>query len=131
MRMIVLGPEVPPPLAAALADEGVETEQAPQPEPQGESAVAELTAALRATERALDGSGAACALITGAGDAALGAALTAVKLGIPSAWLAPADAVESGELTGRVADLTVDATADPGAGARAIRELGVPTMRSP
>ena len=67
-------------------------------------------------------------LVAGDGDAALAAALTAVKLGIPTAWLRPAKRREP--LVARVADETLDATADAGALA-AVRDLAARTISAP
>jgi hypothetical protein len=97
----------------------------------GPAATAELAAALRAAEAALEEAPPACALVIGSGDAALGAALTAVKLEIPAVWIAPADASGDAGLTGRVADLTLDATEDAATAARAIRDLAMPKLPSP
>jgi hypothetical protein len=57
----------------------------------------------------------------GTDDAALAAAITGVKLGVPTTYLG--EAGENAPLVARVAELTLDATADAGDGARAVREL--------
>lgn len=131
MRLILFGTEIPPALADELTRGGLELESAPEPRPEGDGAVAELAAGLRGAEAALAGDQVACALVAGSGDAALAAALAAVKLEIPTAWLAPADPSEVARLIGRVADLTLDASQDAATSAPSIRELAAPRLHSP
>ena len=122
--------QVPSPLLSALSEAGLDPEAVPAPSTEGDGTTAELAAALRAGERALTGEGVACALVAGAGDDALGAALAAVKLGVPTAWLAPADAPPDAQVIGRVADITVAATEDAEEAVRRIRSLAGPRLRS-
>jgi hypothetical protein len=68
-----------------------------------------LIAGLREAERALADADADAVLVAGADDAALAAALTAVKLQIPTAWLA-GEGDDAGVLIGRVADEVIDAS---------------------
>lgn len=131
MRLILFGTEIPPGLASALAEEGFQLEVAPAPgSPPAAGAVGELAAALREAESALSGDPPAAALVAGGGDDALAAALVAVKLGVPTAWISPPDAEIEVHLTRRVADLTVDATQNARDGARAIAEMAASTLRS-
>jgi hypothetical protein len=126
MRLICFGtPERA--LADALAAEGCELDVR---EPEGDRAEgsAALADALREAEAALRDEPDA-ALVTGADDAALAGALTAVKLGIPTAWAG--DAGEETPLASRVAELTLDATGDARESARAIRELAESKIPSP
>jgi hypothetical protein len=88
--------------------------------------IAALAAALRAAEAALADRPATAAVAVGDGDWALAAALVAVKLGIPLAWLprgAPAQAAEGAEppLLQLVADHALQASDDPDAAAGAIQ----------
>jgi hypothetical protein len=116
------------PLADALEREGFDDVDALSLSADGDS-VEGLAAALREAELALADSGPAAVLVTGTGDAALAAALTAVKLDIPTAWLGGA----TGELplVARVAPTTLDATADAAENARAIRALAESRSPSP
>ena len=127
MRLIVFGTEIRPALASALAEEGFQLEAAPTSAP-GSGAVGALAAGLRQAESALGGDPPAAAVVAGGGDPALAAALTAVKLGVPIAWIPPPDADVQVHLTGRVADLTVEATEDARDGARAIAGLAASTL---
>ena len=128
MRLLCIPAQPEPGLAEALTAEGFELDVRAAAESPA-SATATLAASLRTTETALDG--AAAVLLTGTGDEALGAALTAVKLGIPTCWLRPADASVEEDLIGRVADLTLAATDDAAAASLAIRELAAPKLSSP
>ena len=126
MRLVCFGaPERA--LADALAVEGCELDVRELEGGTAEGSAA-LAAALRSAEAALEDAPDA-ALVTGADDVALAAALTAVKLGVPTAW-AGAEAEEV-PLVARVAELTVDATRDAAEGARAIRELAQPRIPPP
>jgi hypothetical protein len=87
--------------------------------------IAALAAALRTAEAALADRSATAAVAVGDGDWALAAALVAVKLGIPLAWLprgAPAQPAEGGEppLLELVADHALKASDEPDASAAAI-----------
>ena len=115
-------------LAEALAAEGCELDVTELESGDGASAPAALAGALRTAEAALQQAPDA-ALVTGADDAALAAALTAVKLGIPTAWIG--DSGGEVPLVARVAELTLDATGDAAEAARAIRELGESKIPSP
>ena len=125
MRIALVAPESGRSLAADLEGAGLDVAPIEVPDP-GDLAGGGLAAALRAAEAALESDRPAALVVAGAGDEALGAALTAVKLGIPTAWLRP-DEPTAG-LTGRVADLTLDATDGAPAIAAAIRELAAPTI---
>jgi hypothetical protein len=130
VRVLAFGPmpsDLPPEVLAAA---GLEVEAAPQPQPDEIGATAELAAALRAGEHALGGGDVACAIVGGAGDDALGAALAAVKLGVPTAWLAPEEPSPEARVIGRVADLAIAATDDAEDAARRIRSLAAPRLRS-
>jgi hypothetical protein len=119
MRLICFGrPESA--LADALAAVGCELDVTRPGSADGASGSAALAGALRAAEAALQEPPDAV-LVTGADDAALAAALTAVKLGIPTAWAG--DAGGEPPLVARVAELRLDATADVAQRASAIREL--------
>ena len=128
MRLLCIPVQPEPGLAEALTAEGFELDVRAAAESPA-SATATLAASLRATETNL--AGAAAVLLTGTGDEALGAALAAVKLGIPTCWLRPADASVEEDLIGRVADLTLAATDDAAAASLAIRELAAPKLSSP
>ena len=130
MRVLTFG-SVPSRLLSELSAAGVEPEAAPTATREGDAATAELAAALRAGEQALTGEDVACALVEGTGDDALGAALAAVKLGVPTIWLPPADAPPQALLIGRVADLAVVATDDAAEVADSIRSLAAPKLASP
>lgn len=130
VRVLTFGP-LPSPLLAELSEAGDEVEAAPTATAGGDGATAELAAALRAAEQALTGEEIACAVVTGAGDDALGAALAAVKLGVPTVWLPAADAPPQALLIGRVADLTVVATDDAAEMADSIRSLAASKLGSP
>jgi hypothetical protein len=127
MRLITFGPEIRPALASALAEEGFQLEVAPVAPPPAPGAVGALAAGFRQAELALGGDPPAAALVAGGGDPALAAALTAVKLGVPVAWIPPPDPEVEVHLTRRVADLTVEATEDARDGARAIAEMAAST----
>ncbi len=131
MRLILFGTEIPPALRSGLAEEGFELEAPPaRGAAPAAGAVGALAAALRDAESALGGDPPSAALVAGGGDAALGAALAAVKLGVPTAWISPPDAEIEVHLTGRVADLTVDATQNAHDAAREIAEMVASTLRS-
>ena len=115
-------------LADALAAEGCELDVTELESADGASASAALAAALRAAEAALQPAPDAV-LVSGGDDTALAAALTAVKLGIPTAWIG--DAGGEIPLVARVAELTLDATGDAAGTARAIRELAESKIPSP
>ncbi|MEO8091159.1 MAG: hypothetical protein ABI726_00445 [bacterium] len=131
MRLILFGTEIPTLLRSALAEEGFRLEVAPAGgAPPAVGAVGALAAALREAESALRGAPPSAVLVTGGGDRALGVALAAVKLGVPTAWISPPDAEVEVHLTRRVADLTVDATQSPHDSAREIAEMAASTLRS-
>ncbi len=131
MRLILFGTEIPAALRSALAEEGFELESPPAGgTPPGPGPVGALAAALREAEAALQGDPPSAAVVTGGDDAALGAALAAVKLGVPTAWISPPDAEIQVHLTRRVADLTRDATRDARESAREIAEIAASTLRS-
>jgi hypothetical protein len=125
MRVVLLGAD--PTLAETLGRAGIEVGQVEPPAAGEGGATGALAGALRAAEEVLAGDPPDALLVGGDGDPALGGALTAVKLGIPTAWLRPADAPRDG-LVGRVADLSLDATTDAEAVAAAVRELAAPTI---
>jgi hypothetical protein len=125
MRVVLFGVDAA--LAESLARSGVEVEQGP-PAPTGDpGATAALAGGLRAAEEALAGSPPDAVLVGGDDDEALATALTAVKLEIPTAWLRPA-ASSADALVGRVADVSLDATADAEAVAAALAELASPRI---
>jgi hypothetical protein len=107
-------------LAEALRAEDFELDARTLNPGDGASPADALAAALRDAEAALEDPPEA-ALVAGEGDSALAAAVTAVKLGIPTAWVG----ADGGEipLVARVAELRLDATADAAQSARAVREL--------
>ena len=125
MRVVLVGTH--PSLVEALGRAGMEVGQVQFPPAGDAGATAGLAGALRAADEALAGDPPDALLVGGDGDPALGAALTAVKLGIPTAWLRPADAPRDA-LVGRVADLSLDATTDAEVLATAVRELAAPTI---
>lgn len=133
MRLIRFGNGEDGELAAALAAAGFAVDA--QPPPAGtaseRTATAALTEGLRAAEAACAGERPTAVVVADAGDAALAAALVAVKLEIPTAWLRPADAGAEDELVGRVADLTLDASHDADETARAVRDLAMPRLPGP
>jgi hypothetical protein len=115
-------------LAEALGREGFDDVDRLTLSPDGDS-VAALAAALREAGLRLAERSPDAVLVTGAGDAALAAALTAVKLDIPTAWLGEA----AGELplVARVAPITLDATASAAENSLAIRDLAESKITSP
>jgi len=129
MRLIWFGENDGFELRPALEAAGfaVDAQPAPASTTEDVAVTARLAAALRAAEEACAGERPAAALVAGSGDPALAAALVAVKLDIPTAWLPTARAKED-ELIGRVADLTLDASGDAEASALAVRELALPRL---
>lgn len=120
MRLISFGqPDAA--LADALAAEGFEIEVRSLSAPDGAQATDALAGALREVEGILDAAPPRAMLVSGTHDAALAAAITGVKLGIPTAYLG--DPGGNAPLAARVAELVLDATADSAASARAVREL--------
>jgi hypothetical protein len=107
-------------LAEALMAAGFELDVRMISIPAEERATTALASALREAESALQERPDA-ALIVGAGDTELAAALTAVKLDIPTAWVG--DQGAETPLVARVAELPLDATSDAARSAVAIREL--------
>jgi hypothetical protein len=114
-------------LAEALASEGFQVDVAALTSAPEGGMTAELARALREAESALSDRPAAV-LVVGVDDAVVAAALTAVKLDIPTAWVG--DRADPVPLVARVAELTLDATADAADGARAVRELAESRLRS-
>lgn len=117
-------------LADALEAEGLEARARALPSGDGNRPSAALVSALRAAEEALAADPPAAVLVKGADDAALAVALTAVKLQIPTGWLAEDDSVE-GALIGRVADASVDASAPAGEVASQVSELAARRLPAP
>jgi hypothetical protein len=105
--------------AKALLSEGFELERRTLAA-DGPSAPSALASALREAEATL-GDAPAGVLVTGTDDDALAAAITAVKLGIPTAWVGRVDG--DAPLAAHAAELALDATADVAASARAVAEL--------
>jgi UDP-N-acetylglucosamine 2-epimerase len=129
MRLILFaGPEES--AAAALEAAGVEAEERALPSAAGPEAAAELIAGLRGAEEALAGDPPDVVLVAGAGDAALGVALTAVKLQLPTGWLCEGDA-EDGALVASVVDESLDATADAGDLSSQVRDLAARKLLAP
>jgi hypothetical protein len=126
VRLLSFG-QPDPALAEALVAAGFELEARVLPAPTEEHATAALASALREAEAALQDTPAAV-LVVGTDDAALGAALTAVKAGVPTAWAG--DRGRESPLVAHVAELTIDATADAAEGARAVTELVARKMPS-
>ena|SRR5215211_477405 len=127
MRLICFGrPESA--LAEALAAEGCELDVKEPASGDRATGSAALAAALREAEAALQEPPDAV-LVTGADDVALAAALTAVKLGIPTAWAG--DGGAEIPLVARVAELRLDATADAAQRAGAIRGLAESKIHAP
>jgi hypothetical protein len=124
MRLIAFGlPDRT--LAEALRAEGFELDVRTLAPGTGASPTDALVGALRDAEAALEDPPEA-ALVAGEDDPALAAAVTAVKLGIPTAWVG-AEGAEI-PLVARVTELRLDATADAGDSARAVRELAESRM---
>jgi hypothetical protein len=128
MRVLLFDAEGDPDLLAGLRAEGLEVERPEVPPSPGPGATTALVAGLRGAEGALAGDPPAAVVVAGTGDEVLAAALTAVKLAIPTVWLASG---EVGALIGRVADRSVDASAGAPAAAGAVRELAAPTIATP
>jgi hypothetical protein len=112
--------------AEALTAEGFELDRQ-NLAADGPSAPSALAGALREAEATL-GDAPAGALIAGTDDAALAAAITAVKLGIATAWVGRGDG--DVPLVAHAAELTIDATADAAESARAVTELVARKMPS-
>ena len=130
MRLVLFGDQPVPGLPDALAAAGFEVEPAPSPAVP-RAPVEALATALRAAEGALDARPVAAAVVCGGGDEALAAALAAVKLGIPTAWIRPPDAEIDVHLTERVADTALDATDGAQAIAAAVTAIAASTLRTP
>lgn len=130
MRLVLFGHDTVPGLAEALAGEGFDVARAPEPAA-GDGPVDALVANLRAAEDALGEPPADAAAVCGGGDPALAAALAAVKLGVPTAWIRPPDAEIEVHLTGLVADAAVDATDGAAACASAVTAIAASTLRAP
>lgn len=131
MRLTLFGTETDPALVEALSGQGFAVAERALASPTGPEATATLAAGLRDAEAALAGEAPAAVVVAGGGDAALAAALTAVKLEIPTAWLPPAAGDPADALPSLVADLTLDASRDASANAQAVRALAAPTLSSP
>jgi hypothetical protein len=130
MRLVLFGHDTVPGLAEALAAEGFELARASEPVA-GDGLVGALVTHLRAAEDALGESPPDAAVVCGGGDPALAAALVAVKLGVPTAWVRPPDAEIEVHLTGLVADACVDATDGAAACAEAVTAIAASTLRAP
>ena len=129
MRLILFaGPEES--AVAALEAAGVEAEKRDLPAAAGPEAAAELVAGLRGAEEELAGEPPDAVLVAGTGDAALGVALTAVKLQIPTAWLRSGD-VGGAPLVARVVDESLDATAGAGDLDSQVRDLAARKLPAP
>jgi hypothetical protein len=126
MRLVALGPEPSPDLAEALAAAGFTLERRALPAAAEAGRSAGLAAALRASDAALSDPP-EVALVTAAGPEGLMAAVTAVKLCIPTAVVG---APEEGQppLAGRVAHLWVERSDDAQAAARRIGAIAAPTL---
>ncbi|MGI9019619.1 MAG: hypothetical protein ACR2G3_02775 [Solirubrobacterales bacterium] len=129
MRVIVFGGEEASALVAGLSAEGLDVRHEGPTQGGHPGAGAALVAGLRAGEAALGQPGPGAVLVVGSGDFALGAALTAVKLRVATAWVRVAED-DAAALIGRVAGVTLDATADAGELAAAVRELDAPRIPS-
>lgn len=129
MRITLLAPPMDAALGSELDAAGLEVRTCELPAGDGEEPGGELSACLRASERALSGHSPDAAVVAGGGDAALAAALTAVKLQLPTVWVSAAGE-EPGSLVERVADLTVPASEGAQQIATAVRELVAPTIEA-
>jgi hypothetical protein len=125
VRLTVFETASGPGLGAALAAAGLEFARVELSE--GDEA---LVAGLRAADEALSGSQADVALVAGEGDGALAAVLTAVKLRVPTAWIAENDTGEP-PLPGLLADVSLGANSDASEIAAAVGRLAAPTIAAP
>src|SRR5687768_14211580 len=96
-------------LVARLGEAGVDARIEALPEPSGAGS-AGLIAALRIAEDALEARQPDGVVVAGTDDSALAAALTAVKLQIPTAWVEARDG-GGDPVIARVADASIDASA--------------------
>ncbi len=128
MRVVLIADGTSDRVTEGLADEGI-TDRAGDPAAAaGDGASAELVAALRGAEEALAADPPDAVLVTGQDDRALAAALTAVKLQIPTGWLGPAGTGDAP--VARIADARLDATTPAVDLATAIRDLTARTIPS-
>ena len=127
MRVVLFADGSADGLADGLAAEGISLEAVTLPAKPGAPSIAALVSSLRGAEEALTGDAPEAVLVAGEGDEALAAALTAVKLQIPTGWLGPAE----DSLLGRLADASVDATAPAADLASAVRGLAARTIPAP
>lgn len=132
MRLTLIGADDAPnealALAAALEAEGFTVTRHALRQADGEEATAALVGALRESETLLAGEPPQATVIAGEGDLALAAALVAVKLEIPTAWIGPPVAQGALPLAARIAHLALDATAPAPVSAAAITGIAAPTL---
>jgi len=128
MRAIILGESPNAQLAEALGAAGVTIQARTLPRPSMPGPTAALVAALRGAERALEADPPDAVVVASDGDAALGAVLAGVKMGVATAWLRTPGGDAGGEVTARVADVTLDAAAPAERLADAIGALDAPTL---
>jgi len=127
MRVMLFAAAADAALMAALEAEGLRIDHREPPSADAPGASGVLVSSLRDAEQALAAAEPAAVLVGGDGDAALAAALTAVKLSIPTAWLRPGSTTGH-PLVERVADRALDATADAAQLAASVRALAAPTI---
>lgn len=128
MLLMAFGEQPPPALGGALAAAGFAVERPALPSAGGDGSPARLAAVLREVEARLEAERPYAVLVTGAGEEALMAAVTAVKAGIPTVAVAAADGPA---IASHVADLELSATQNAEAAAQAIRDLVTPTLPLP
>ena len=124
MKVVLLARESPAEILEGLVRAGIEVDEVRLPT--AESDIATLAACLEAAATALAAPVPAAAVVAGEGDAPLAAALAAVKLGVPTAWIGG-----TGPLPGLLADEALDASADSASLVRAVEALVNPKLGNP
>jgi hypothetical protein len=132
VRIALIGsahaPAIAPSLVAALGAEGFAVERHELRAGASDGATAALAEALREAEALLASDPPDAAAVFGDDDVALAAALVAVKLEIPTAWLGAGEAAPELPLVAHVAHAALDATGDAAALAAAIAGMVAPTL---
>jgi UDP-N-acetylglucosamine 2-epimerase len=132
VRIALIGsahsPAIAPSLVEALGAEGFAVEHHELRAGARDGATAALVEALREAEALLASDPPDAVAVSGDSDVALGAALVAVKLEIPTAWLGAGEAAPELSLVARVAHAALHATGDAATLAAAIAGMAAPTL---
>lgn len=130
MRVVLFTDAAGQGTSGALQAEGISLDRWDLPPAIGSQTSGALVAGFRDAETTLSGEPPEAVLVAGTGDGALAAALTAVKLQIPTGWLRQADSPEDA-LIARVADASLDATAPAADLAAQVRDLAARRIPAP